>query len=386
MSKSQEKKNSNVKGKKKGSKKRKKLGIILLVEVLVLLALTVGFGVYYVNSKLDVVVDETPDKPKEEIVISEAVTEKMEEGYKTIALFGLDARDNSDMTKAGTAHSDAIIIASINEKTKEVRLASVYRDCFLELARDIPSTQKVTHAYILGGPTCTIETLNKNLDLNITDYVSVNFLALTKAIDALGGVTINVKSKELNNLNHNLEEQIEVTGIASEGVWSAGEQVLNGAQATAYARIRKVGNGDFERTQRQRKVIEAMVKKAKESDLATLNKVLDEVLPYVATNMSKTEILSFAKDALKYELGDNIGFPMSNTTPTLGDKGSVVVPANLLSNVQYLHTFLYPDDTEYTPSEEVQRISAAITNETGVGDMFTENNTTEEPTSTNSDN
>ena len=109
------------------------------------------------------------------------------------------------------------------------------------MARTTPSTQKYTHAYFLGGPTCAVETLNKNLDLNIKDYVSVNFEALAKAIDALGGVTINVKEKELNNLNHNLEEQVEVTGIASEGVWSAGEQTLNGTQATAYARIRKVG-------------------------------------------------------------------------------------------------------------------------------------------------
>ncbi len=373
--------------KKTRKKKNKKLGLILLVEVLVLVALIVGFAWYYVNSKLDKIVDTEAEEQSENIDVSDAVTDVMADKYKTIALFGLDAREGGDMNKAGTAHSDAIIIASINNETKEVKLASVYRDCFLEIAKDGAGTQKVTHAYILGGPTCSVETLNKNLDLNITDYVSVDFTALTKAIDALGGVTINVKEKELNNLNHNIEEQVQVTGIASDGVWSAGEQTLNGTQATAYARIRKVGNGDFERTQRQRAVVTAMVKKAKQSDLSTINNLLDEIIPLVATNMSKSEILSLAKNTFSYELADNIGFPLSNTTPTLGkQKGSVVVPADLLSNVKHLHGFLYPEDTEYTPSDEVQRISAAITNETGVYDMFTEEKSTEEPTQTNSGN
>lgn len=363
-------------------KKGKKLGLILFIEVMVFLALLACFAWYYVNSKLDMMVeDDSIDK--NEIDVSDAATDAMEEDYTTIALFGLDAREGGDMTKSGVAHSDAIIIASIDNKTKEVRLASVYRDCFLELSNNSNSTEKVTHAYIYGGPECSMETLNKNLDLNIKEYVAVDFKALTKAIDALGGVTIDVKSKEIDNLNHNLEEQVQVTGIYSEGVWSAGEQTLNGTQATAYARIRKVGNGDFERTQRQRAVITAMVKKAKQSDLSTLNNVIDEVFPLIATNISRKQILSLAKDLASYDLTNNIGFPLSNTTPNLGSKGSVVVPANLLSNVENLHEFLYPNDNEYKPSSEVERISNAITNETGVGDQFTDDKKTEEPTSTN---
>lgn len=371
--------------KKRKKSKNKKLGLILVAEILVFVGLLVGYGWYYVNHSLDLVAKDTTSK--EEIDVSDAVTDTMKEQYRTIALFGLDARTSDDMTKEGVAHSDAVMIACINNKTHEVKIASVYRDCFLEMARSTPSTQKYTHAYFLGGPTCAVETLNKNLDLNIKDYVSVNFEALAKAIDALGGVTINVKEKELTNLNKNLQEQVQVTGIQSEGVWSAGEQTLNGTQATAYARIRKVGNGDFERTQRQRAVISAMVKKAKEtSDFGTLQNVIEEVFPLVATNMTNDEIIGLAKDLLKYELTDNIGFPLSNETPTLGSKGSVVVPADLLSNVKNLHEFLYPEDTEYSPSSEVQRISAEITNETGIGDEFTDDKKTEAPTSTNSDN
>lgn len=371
--------------KSRKKKKSKRLIIILLTEVLILIALAIGFAIHYFNHAYDSVqVDESVDK--EDIDVSDAVTEVMEQKYMTIALFGLDARENVDMTKAGASRSDAIVIASINNETKEVKLVSVYRDAFLETATSNPTNIKVTEAYMVGGPVCSIETLNKNLDLNITDYVSVDFTALTKAIDALGGVTINVKEKELNNLNHNLEEQIEVTGIASEGVWSAGEQVLNGAQATAYARIRKVGNNDFERTQRQRAVISAMISKAKQADLATVNKIIEEVFPLIATNLTKKQLLSLASNLFEYKLGDNTGFPLANETPTLGSKGSVVVPADLLSNVKHLHEFLYPEDTEYTPSGEVQRISASITNETGVYDEFTEDKSTEEPTATNSGN
>ena len=361
--------------------KNKKLGLILFLEILIFIGLVAGYAWYYVNHTLNKMGRE--DTPKEEINVSDAVTDTMAEKYTTIALFGLDTRDNADMTKEGVAHSDAVIIASINNETKEVKLVSVYRDCFLEMARPTPSTQKFTHAYFLGGPICSVETLNKNLDLNITDYVSVDFKALTNAIDALGGITIDVKSNELNNLNKNLQEQVEVTGIVSDGVWSAGEQTLNGTQATAYARIRKVGNGDFERTQRQRAVIAAMIEKAKESDLSTITDVINEVFPQIATNMTNKEIISLATTIFDYKLADNIGFPLANQTPTLGSKGSVVVPCDLLSNVKHLHEFLYPEDTTYTPSAEVQRISAEITNETGYGDEFTDDRTTEAPTQTN---
>lgn len=369
--------------KSRKNNKTKKLGIILVLEIIVFIGLIVSYGWYYVNHTLDKMQTDTTDKA--EIDVSDAVTETMK-GYMTIALFGVDTRDNVDMTKEGVARSDAIIIASINNDTKEVKLVSVYRDAFLEMARTTPSTQKMTHAYFLGGPTCAMETLNKNLDLNITDYVTVDFKALTNAIDALGGVTIDVKENELNNLNHNLQEQIEVTGIASDGVWSAGEQTLNGSQATAYARIRKVGNGDFERTQRQRAVISAMIEKAKGSDLSTINNVINEIFPQIATNLTNKQLISLAASVFDYELTDNIGFPLSNRTPTLGSKGSVVVPADLLSNVKHLHEFLYPEDTAYTPSAEVQRISAAITSETGIYDEFTEDKSTETPTATNSGN
>lgn len=362
--------------------KTKNLVIIFIVEVLILIGLIAGYMWYSLNNALDMIV--TDDTSKEDIEVSDAVTDVMEKHYRTIALFGVDNRDKADLTKAGSGHSDAIIIASINEDTKEVKLVSVYRDSFLEMSTgSAGNTQKCTHAYFLGGPTGAVETLNKNLDLNITDYVTVDFAALTKAIDKLGGVTIDVKSNELEMINYYINEQVKVTGIQSEGVWSAGEQRLNGTQATAWARIRYVGNQDFERTQRQRVVISAMIDEAKKSDIATITDIIGEVFPMVATNMSKKDIISLATDIFDYSLGENTGFPLSNETANLGSaKGDVVIPADLISNVEHLHTFLYPEDEEYEPSSEVQRISALITNETGIGDEFTEDKAVEKPTQT----
>ncbi len=354
---------------------------IFLIEVVALLALVIGFVVYKVNSTLDMIA--TDEKPKEDIVISDAVTEVMQENYRTIALFGVDNRGDADLTKKGAGRSDAIIIASINDKTKEVKLVSVYRDSLLEMPSDSAGdTEKFTHAYFLAGPTGAVEALNKNLDLNITDYVTVDFAALTTAIDQLGGVTIDVKSNELEMINFYINEQVDVTGIDSPGVWSAGEQLLNGTQATAWSRIRYVGNNDFERTQRQRVVIGAMIDKAKQSDLKTINNIITEVFPMVATNLTKKDILSLAAGMFDYSLGENTGFPISNQLADMGSKGSVVIPANLLSNVQNLHTFLYPEDEDYEPSSEVKRINDLIQNQTGVYDQFTEGDTTEAPTQT----
>ncbi|MCM1157249.1 MAG: LCP family protein [Bacteroidales bacterium] len=375
---------SNSQRSRRNRARNKRLGLILLLEIVIFIGLVAGYAWYYINHTLNKM--NKPGVKDQKIDVSDAVTETMDENYMTIALFGLDTRESasSDMTKEGVAHSDAVILASINKKTKEVKLVSVYRDCFLEISHSTATTEKYTHAYFLGGPTCAVETLNKNLDLNITDYVSVDFQALTNAIDALGGITIDVKDNEINNLNNNLQEQIMVTGISSDGVWSSGPQTLNGSQATAYARIRKVGNDDFERTQRQRAVIAAMIDKAKQSDLKAITGVIDEIFPLIATNMSNREIISLASSIFDYELGENTGFPLAHQTPTLGTKGSVVVPTDLLSNVEHLHEFLYPEDEEYSPSAEVRRISAAITAETGYGDEFTDDKTTEEPTQTNS--
>ena len=275
--------------------------------------------------------------------------------------------DSRDVTNLGQGtRSDAIMIASINNETKEVKIVSIYRDTLLEIENDSGITAKVNAAYSYGGPQLAIKTLNANLDLQITDFVTVNFLGLTKAIDDLGGITVHVEENELPILNLAITEQIAVTGIYSDGVFTTGDLLLNGTQATAYARIRSTDQGDITRTERQRDVLSKAFAKAKASDLATIDSVIDDVFPQIATSLTEEEIKALAKAVFEYQMGDTVGFPFAYTPTTHETKGSIIVPADLASNVSALHEFLF-GEVGYVPTSKVQGISSSIQNETGIG-------------------
>ena len=291
-------------------------------------------------------------------------------GYRNIALFGVDSREG-DLGK-GT-RSDSIIIASINEETGEIKLCSVYRDTYLNLSND--SYNKCNSAYAKGGPEQAIIMLNMNLDLNITDYVTIGFDGLTDVIDALGGVYVDVSEAEIPHLNN---YQISMVGTTSDGqtftategkdytaVTTAGYQKLNGLQATAYCRIRHVGN-DFERAERQREVLAAVMDQAQKASVSDLNKILDEVLPHVATSLDVDEMVGMLADVTKYNITGSDGFPFESNRATgkVGSKGRCVIPNNLAQNVVMLHEFLF-DEADYTVSKEVQNYSDKIASDTG---------------------
>lgn len=347
--------------KKKKMSANAKWGIALLVEILIVILMVIGYAAIYVNEKFDKV--QYHDIEEEDLAINEGSNEA-QKGYTTIALFGIDARSNTSMEEGN--RSDSIMIASINNDTKEVRIVSVYRDTLLEIEDGSGLTTKVNAAYAYGGPELAIQTLNANLDLQITEFVTVNFLALTKAIDDLGGITVDISDGELAVINSGISEQINITGIYSDGVFTTGTQLLNGTQATAYARIRSTDQGDITRTERQREVLSKMIAKAKASDLSTINSIIDDVFPNVCTSISKDEMVELAKSLMAYQLGDTVGFPFAWSPVNHPTKGSILVPADLESNVSALHQFLF-DTENYTPTSEVQRISAAIQSETGVG-------------------
>lgn len=340
-----------------------KWGIALIVEIIVLVIMVLCYSALWIDKKLDKVA--YVELNEEKLMINEGANE-VQKGYTTIALFGIDSRDVYSMGEGN--RSDSIMIASINNDTKEVRIVSVYRDSLLELADGSGLTTKITHAYAYGGPELAIQTLNANLDLEITEFVTVNFLALSKAIDDLGGISIYVQDAELPMLNACITEQINVTGIYSDGVFQTGEQLLNGTQATAWARIRSTDQGDITRTERQRTVISKMVEKAKSSDMNTINNIIDDVFPNVSTSLTKDELLDLAKNIFDYNLGNNSGFPYAYTLSEHPTKGSIIVPADLAGNVSALHKFLFETDN-YTPTQSVQNISAKIQAETGVGAM-----------------
>lgn len=349
------------KGKKKMSATAK-WGIALLVEVAVLITMVAGYFVYWTNSKIGAIQHVNIDIAN--VDINEGANEA-QRGFTTIALFGIDARSNTSMAEGN--RTDSIMIASINNDTKEVKIVSVYRDSLLQIRDGSTLTTKVNAAYAYGGPELALKTINANLDLEVTDFVTVNFLALTMAIDDLGGIVVNVKENELPVLNSAIQEQIGVTGIASDGVFSTGDLLLDGTQATAYARIRSTDQGDITRTERQRTVIAKMVAKAKKSDFATVERIIDDVFPNVYTSLDKEELIKLAKSIFDYKMGDTAGFPFEYTPVSHETKGSILVPANLSANVSALHLFLFGTEN-YTPSSNVQQISNQIANETGVGE------------------
>ena len=343
-----------------------KWGIALIIELILIVLLIFGLVRSYVHNKyllLDV-----HEINEEDLAINEGLNTEPLKGYTNIALFGVDARDSN--MKAGT-RSDAIIIASINNDTKKVKLVSVYRDTILEVPdSDGAYTVKVNAAYAYGGAELALQTLNSNLDLNISEYITINWEGLTRAIDAIGGVQIHVEEDELDMLNACLTEQIRVTGIYSEGVYSTGDLILNGAQATAYSRIRSTGRGDITRTERQREVLSAVMNKMRNSSLSTIDEVIDQIFPYISTSITEDEMYDLAKNVLSYSLDDNLGFPIRFGYFSSDSKGSCIAPENLLENVTALHRFLF-NNTTYSPTKNVRRISDGLSSETGFGSKGT---------------
>ncbi|MCR4866295.1 MAG: LCP family protein [Lachnospiraceae bacterium] len=353
--------------KKRARKKRNKI-LLLIAEFFVLVLLVVVvYGVTKAEKVTKVKIDEEEIKAKMNDTVAENVTLK---GYKNIALFGVDSREGG--LGKGT-RSDTIIIASINNDTGDIRLCSVYRDTYLNLGND--SYNKCNAAYAKGGPEQAINMLNMNMDLNITDYVTVGFEGLIETIDALGGVYIDVQQNEIVHLNN---YQISMVGkttdkktyTATEGVdyiavKEPGMQLLNGLQATAYCRIRYVGD-DFMRAKRQRTVLAAVMDVCKKSDPATLNKILNAALPNVSTSLDVDEMTAMLSNVTKYNITGSDGFPFESNraTGTVGSKGSCVIPVNLEQNVSLLHDFLF-DDAAYQVSAQVQQYSNKVSSDTG---------------------
>lgn len=279
-----------------------------------------------------------------------------EEGYTNIALFGLDSREG-DLGKGN--RSDSMMIASLNNATKEVKLVSIYRDTLLQL--DDGSYNKANSAYSFYGPEGAISLINKNLDMNIEKYIAVNFNALVDVIDAVGGLDIEMTAEEIGHMNNYCVETSKVTGKSYTKIEPqvAGTYHLNGVQAVSYSRIRYTEGGDFERASRQRHVLELIAQEVQHMSLGTINKIIDEVFPQVSTNFTLTEMVSYAADFTKYKLGETMGFPEDNTTDMLNEVGSVVIPQTLSSNVLQVHQFLFGNDG-YSVSSTVQGIEGGI--------------------------
>lgn len=354
----------------KPRKKRRK--VLFILEIIVLLLFIGGLYVYgQISAKLDKIDIQETDLQEQNIVTNDQAPQMT--GYTTYALFGLDHRSRNE--KLNTENSDTIIIASINNDTKAVKLVSVYRDTLLNVKDDTYS--KANAAYALGGPAQAVNMLNTNLDLNITDYVSIDFDALVTVVDCLGGLDIPLSYAEIVHMNNYCVETAEETGKSYTPVELpepkpedqeaiVGTYHLNGVQATSYCRIRYTASLDMGRTERQRRVIQMIVDKAKKAGLSTIFDIMDQVFPMVKTSVSKTEILKLIPAMIGYCIDETTGFPQDYKFATV--KGSVIVPTTLDSNVLKLHQFLY-GNTNYTPTQDVLNKSAQIAAIVGGGQV-----------------
>ncbi|MBR2189047.1 MAG: LCP family protein [Eubacterium sp.] len=359
---------NSLKRKKRIRKKR----IILVIEVIILLLLAaVALASGWLKNKLGLIHYEETDDGRL-VTATEAnggisVDDADLEGKDMFALVGIDTRED-----AGGNNSDTMIIASIDHDKKTIRLVSLYRDTYLNIGED--NYYKCNAAYAKGGPIQMLTMMNTNLDLDLTEYVSVHFEAVVDVIDLLGGLDIPLSREEMDLVNGLNAETSRVTGhefreitlpldMPEDAYW---ERHLDGSQALSYARIRYTAGNDFRRTARQRLLLSMMMEKAKQADLATQNEILDKVLPQVETNVEPSKLLTLVRPLLSYDIEESVGFPFDH----FEDRGELtgldcVLPATLESNVRKLHTFLFGSEN-YQPSGTLQSYSNHIIEETGI--------------------
>lgn len=351
-------------------RKRRRRRIIFGLEIVILLVLVAGLFVFAKMGKMGF-----EELNFDNIGVNTGIKEnEVMKGYTTIGLIGVDISNGGSLERS---NSDTMIIASINNDTKKVKLVSVYRDTYMRIGEDENHNgiyRKANAAYMNGGYEQFINMINTNLDLNMTACVSVEFKAVATVVDLLGGVDVELKEEEIVHLNNYCVGTAEYTGMDYEPLKKTeGVHHLNGVQAVAYARIRYTAGDDFRRAARQRELIYKIVEKAKQADFATLNKILDEVFPMIKTTLKKTEILSMGMSMLSYDIEDQAGFPFDHlygkNVEVAMDGYDCVIPVTLESNVVKLHEFLYPEDS-YVPSEEVKAYSQHIVEKSGFGDEF----------------
>lgn len=347
---------NNMRKKKKMNKGLKIFLIILLVLVIFILGLGVA-GYTFVNGKIGKMQKENIDTTA--VGINEETKQELK-GYRNIALLGIDSR--ADDYGLGN-RSDCMMIASINQETNEIKLISVYRDTYVYVMENgTKRLDKITHAYSYGGAQNTLKSLNEAMDLNITEFVTVNFDAVIAAVDSLGGVYIDIDESEIKYVNDYIDATSESSGVKSSHITHSGRQKLDGVQAVSYTRVRYTAGGDYKRTERMRTVVEAMLSKAKTLNVGQLNSFADTILPKIRTNISTSEIWGLIPKLASFKVTESIGWPYDTKGITLDRWYGV--PVTLKSNVERLHKEAFEQE-DYEASDTVKEMSAAIVKKTG---------------------
>ncbi|OLR59232.1 cell envelope-like function transcriptional attenuator common domain protein [Anaerostipes sp. 494a] len=333
---------------KKRRKKRRSSPIRTLVFLLTLILLLIGVFAGMVYTKLG----STQTSPLDQSQLVTVNNDSSMKDYTNYAFFGIDSQTGS-MSDRGN-RSDSIIIVSINNSTKEVKLLSVYRDTFVSINGRY---NKINAAYSWGGPELAVSTINRNLDLNIEKYATVNFKILADLVDAIGGIEVDVDSSILKNLNAYIKDMNRINGGNSPTLPSGGTYTLDGNQAVAYSRIRYTAGGDLARAGRQREVLQKIFEKGKKSPLKLMS-ALDKVLPQVKTNMDQKELFNMFLSAFRYEIKDQQGFPWDQKE--MKYYGTYYgFPTTLKENAIRAHKYLFGTDN-YQISDELGRINQKI--------------------------
>lgn len=361
-------------------KKMRRRKIIFGIESTVLLILSGILFVYaWINRSMDKMNQDTLDSSQIQINSEVKANTDLSQmsGTQVIALVGVDARGVEGSELAESMNSDTIILCCIDHDKQEIRMVSIMRDTWMNMAKytdEYYEFDKANSAYNRGGPESMLSMLNTNLDFALTDYVTVNFKALADAIDVLGGLDIEMTNAECVHANNYNREVSEAQGVEYEAIpydEDLGDDYsevrhVSGALATSYARIRYGGGDDAKRTSRQRIVINLMVQKLKQNP-TKIPEILDKVMGNVSTSLTKNEILELGMHAVTYTMGTSYAYPFQlcygeNVVNALGE--DVVIPVTLEFNVRELHEYLYPG-LSYEPSAAVTEYSDYIARKSG---------------------
>lgn len=312
----------------------KRKPLIITISIAAAILLIFGGIYFYTNSMLNKIKKVQIPKNNKDLGISSKSYESNEKVIN-IVFFGLDRR-NPDQS----SRSDSIMVVSIDNVNKKVKVTSLMRDMYVPIPEK--GSNRINAAYAFGGPLLSIKTINSDFNLDIKNYVAVDFFGLEKLIDKVGGVQINVSAAEAKVLNNYLSELNKLNGDKTPDV-TAGQQTLNGRQAVAYSRIRYVGNADYERTERQRRVLNELFKKLKAQGTVKLPGIISQMLPYVETSLTNSEIMDYAYDCMKFNANSITQYrlPVDGCFKSQTIRGMDVLVPDMEKNKSLLHEFIY---------------------------------------------
>ncbi len=318
--------------------KGKKVTIWGLSIVLIIILGAVGAVYFYGNHLFNKL--EKVEIDKDNIGITEEVEEKLSkynDSIINIALFGVDAVDG------GVGRSDSIMIATVDTVHKKLKLTSVMRDSYVAI--DGHGNDKINHAYAFGGAQLAIKTLNENFDLNIEDFVSVNFETLPKIIDKIGGIELDIEADELEYINGYIAHLNSINGTNEPAIETTGLQHVSGTQALAFCRIRYTSGGDYKRTERHREVLTKIFEKIETLPATSYPSLLSEILPMINTSLDYSEILDLGTEVLKLSVSsiESERFPLDDYCEGKMINEIYYLTFDKETTVYQLHNYIFED-------------------------------------------